>query len=193
MGNEAQSLVRRVAKTFRYLRMEQLIGASVVVSDIENPIDPLISAVKVACPELKLTVPPESDIARLQAVFLKYGFMDVALGEHTVAMESVPLGGIEMLEKLGFVSHDPAQYESADLDDESSDCTEDLLVALMEEILTSNLYLMIFLSEPETLRDGRRAKVEGPPSPDDFPITFTITDACLTNAPTSWFHRHFYL
>lgn len=193
MGNEAQSLVRRVAKTFRYLRMEQLIGASVVVSDIKNPIEPLISAVKVACPELKLTAPPESDIERLQAVFLKYGFLDVTLGEHTVAMESVSLGGIKMLEKLGFVSHDPAQYESANLDDESNDCTEDLLAALMEETLTSNLYLMIFLSKPETLRNSRRTKVEGPPCPDDFPITFTITDACLTNAPTSWFHRHFYL
>lgn len=38
-----------------------------------------------------------------------------------------------------------------------------------------------------------RVAIMREPPPDYFPRTFTVTDACITNASLIWLGKHFYL
>ncbi len=191
MDNVIRSIVRRVARTVRYRTYDQLIGVRVEVADPQNPITPLLTAINRTNPELGLTEPPDPDPKSLYGTFLKYGFFKVALRASNVAVDSVPVAGASVLEELGFVSHNSPLSDSTD--DDFADSAEFFLNELLEEARAGQVYLLVFLSGPETLSHGREIDFEEADSARDLPITFTITDACLTNAPTAWLNRHFYL
>jgi len=106
--------------------------------------------------------------------------------------------GIPLLKQLGFVIEpepQPPVSAEGDLWDDDPTC----LAELAEDLNAQQLVVRLFLELPQGSaglpKPGEPANLFEPftlPT-DYFPRTFTVSDACITNAGFVWFHKHFYL
>ena len=129
-----RSLVRQVAKTLPYQTVDQLIGVRVEVPRLECLVKAAKEAIERSIPDFYLTVHPKFDQERLSKVFAKYRFADLEFKEHSVAIDSVPTGGVPLLRELGFVFHRAELEEMGGDDDMSHDFDLGCLKHLHEEI-----------------------------------------------------------
>jgi hypothetical protein len=104
----------------------------------------------------------------------------------------VPVGGISLLNELGFVwtKEELAEYSSTEQD---VGCAVDLLSDLDEDISENNLYMLILLIHPLHEKWSEPGMINTFADRISVPFTMKIADACLANSPFVWFHRHFYL
>ena len=152
------------------------------------------------------------DSARLEATaspsvnvlsIVRYGILDLTFEVREITWSTEDKGGPRLLRDFGFaVDPDEETDQRESLFDLGDDLT--CLGELDEEIACGASVLRLFLEE-RPVRDMEehmlRLGLNGGLTErfvDDFllnyfPKSFVVTDACLTNAPFLWFHKHFWM
>jgi hypothetical protein len=107
-------------------------------------------------------------------------------------LDSDSSGGVPLLRELGFVDGD-MQKLVEEFGGDSGCCIEEL----RDGIAKNTAHLMLFLesSNPnvsEVSMMDRLARISKP-SIIEFPITFLVVDACVSNSSFVWMNKHFYL
>ncbi|MBW3600452.1 MAG: hypothetical protein KY475_24710 [Planctomycetes bacterium] len=97
-----------------------------------------------------------------------------------------------LLRHLGFLpDEDQVQNDIPWLDDDPELC----LRTIGEEVANEQTWLKLFFVNDGIQRTSFPDRLRQTLQPEliKLPLEFTLTDACLTNAPFVWFNRHFYV
>ena len=136
----------------------------------------------------------------IELALAKYGIVDRWCDGDARELER-GLHGVAALRANGFQRNDDAaalSSEDAAVAREVSELGAMQLAALADEL--GACVLKLFLNDDMTLEEHMapnlsRYRAGLPPvlPSNYFPRTFVVTDACLTNAPSIWLSKHFYL
>lgn len=196
MDSKYLSLIRQLAQGLRYETANTLIGLEVGFSDASMVVDSPLAIVQNQLPQLSLAIPMDVDLTNRNAVFRKYDFFDIWYRELSRDITSVPLGGTQLLMKLGFV-HSLVNLDEIDalfgIDEDDEDDQITCLETLRDEIQENELYLLLWLVNTKTPVSIPGHTLGLLPEFAGFPNKLSIADACLTNAPFCWFNKHFYM
>jgi hypothetical protein len=121
----------------------------------------------------------------------KYGLLDRWCNVDARHLDGA-MPGIPALRANGFTRGEPDPDPQIEADTRA---LETECLAQLEADL-GPCVLKLFLNDhiPMDVRfRGRQAMLERELPPGYFPRPFTVTDACITNAPGIWFGKHFYL
>lgn len=192
-------LVREVSRDIRCRALPELVDRSVVlhkeetiVSDVEGCVQRLMPDVQFSCNESKGVLFP----------LLKYGFLDLTWEIGSVDWRTADVGGTSLLRELGFLISPKELLDQSDLlmgQDDDPTCLEEL----RDDITRRKSFLRVFLLEQpqRDLAESMIRLAEAGGMTEEFasgflsgyfPKEYVIVDACLTNAPFIWFHKHFY-
>jgi hypothetical protein len=177
MRTKHLSTIKQADRLLRYREIPNLIGAKVVVSG------PITAALEVLNHiHHGIHGPVEALTGSVAPTVMKYGLMDLQYQVPRSALDDVGPAGTRTLKHPGFVGDDDSDFDDLGIE---------LLRDLIEETMGEGGYfnLSLYDDKEHTLDDFRC---------DDIPAglwsrTFTVDDACLTNCPSVWFVRHFYL
>jgi hypothetical protein len=115
----------------------------------------------------------------------KYGILDVTFGVRATPLE-IRRPGLGILRSLALVDGE----EGSDADD----LIDGFLGDLTTESEARELYLKVFLRTEDSLPGiGALQRLRQGMAPGFWPHSFVVRDACLTNAPSIWLSKHFYL
>ena len=179
----------RLARELRY-RPLPIIGQRVVIEasdDIEHVLRQLVTP--------WITRESQWDGCNIALGLAKYGILDRRCNVSPRELEGA-IRGTAALRENGFVRRepDPDPEVEAELRELEADCLVDLAADLDSCVL--KLFLNDGLSDELRFnhnRDRYRAALAPELLPDYFPRTFVVTDACISNAPSIWRGKHFYL
>jgi hypothetical protein len=177
------SLLRRLHRAFVYSVLDGLIAKEVQVSSAEGALDDVLRAVTQLVPISVTTMGP--DLVYRAGAAAKYGILDLTYG---IGATPLPIHrpGLGALRALSLVE------DVSDLD--ALETAETFLHDLVLETEAGGLYVKVFLQSekpnptPESILSMR---LDMPPG--FWPRRFVVADACLTNAPSIWLAKHFYL
>ncbi len=166
-----------------------MIGKTVVATDRTRIVDDVSSFVAQFADGCDFAGPEQHF---LDGQIAKYGLLDLRFNAPSTMLASVPAGGVPLLRDLGFIDSD-MQKLASELDGDAGCCIEEL----RDGIATNETHLMLFLeSSNPNVSDmsmmDRMARIRNP-SIIDFPITFSVVDACVSNSSFVWMNKHFYL
>jgi hypothetical protein len=213
----ASSTLRKVAGDLRYRPLPALVGSRIVVTGFDAVETALRAAVRAAGLE-----PGPFDPGNLRGAIAKYDLIDVCFEVAPSALENVETRrGISLLRELGFVDSATGEHREAaerassvahqrghssgrvlDVDLTPDDSAEAMMEGSCLDVLAGDIdagsvcIRLVLTSEtprdrtdPAVLRQMIRLEL---PSAY-FPRPFVIDDACVTNAKSIWFNKHFYL
>jgi hypothetical protein len=183
MSRPHLSLLRRLHRSLAYSTVDALAGISVQVHSAETAPDDVLGVVKRALSINVTTMAPDLDYR--EGAIAKYGILDLTFGIGSTSSE-IPRPGLGILRPLGLVDGG----EGADALEVSDDFLRDLTL----ESEAGHPYLKVFLETQDALppRDSLRRLREGMPA-GFWPHLFVVRDACLTNTPSIWLAKHFYM
>ncbi len=182
-------LLREVARKLRYRTIEAMIGQPVTITGLREIsaetralVDEHVSGCTFAGPEQKF----------LDGQIAKYGFLDLRFFATSTMLEKTAVGGVSLLKELGFVDRDLPKL-AEELGGDAGFCLEEL----RDGIEQNDVHLLLFLeSESPNVSDmtvmERMARLRDP-STIEFPIIFSVVDACVSNSPFVWMNKHFYM
>ncbi len=170
MSPTATDIVR-IARNLRYTSVRPLIGLKVTLqSNLDVPQNLHAHIQKKLEYELEFKGP--SAVER-ELALVKYSILDLTFLLNADVLDSTGGSNIDTLTDLGF----------------DGNLTE--LGSLKSEIRKHKAYLRLFLKS--TLMNDKERLTLRHLADDYFPHTFRIEDACITNAPSVWFFKHFYM
>lgn len=176
-------LVRRIARGLRYRPLEQVVGRTVLVRDL----DAVEEAVRV---ELGDEFPAACRLDGPGLIYrhgavAKYGILDLRFSAPDDLLVDAA-SGVPLLRELGFLPGAGTEQPQQVCDDPV--CLE----MLAEEIAVGRVFLSLFL---EGGRPGSTpAELVQLQIPEGYlPRSFRVVDACVTNAASVWLWKHFYL
>jgi hypothetical protein len=181
--------LRRLAREFRYRPLPALIGKGTTLdssASVEGPIRTLLLAQGLG----------PGPIDREGALFTiaKCDLIDACFDAPREALDHPDTRtGLAPLKELGFLD-DGGELGPADLGCPANlGCIDDLEAQLDDR----HCLLKVFLCSAP-LRDRRdpsvlRQMIRGELPSGYFPRRFVVRDACVTNVPTAWLLKHFYL
>lgn len=184
-----ETLLLNVARSLRYRTLQQMIGKTVavtaharIVADVSSFVGQFVDGCAFYGPEQKF----------LDGQIAKYGLLDLRFNAPSEMLDSESAGGIPLLRELGFVGGD-MQKLAEELGGDAGSCIQEL----RDGIAKNATHLLLFLesSNPrvsEMSMMDRMARIKTP-SIIDFPITFSVVDACVSNSSFVWMNKHFYL
>ena len=171
-----------------------MIGTEVTIDSLES-IHDRIAALAERHGGFVLERPddPAAMNGRLVGALRKYGLIDFAV-PYEATIESTRAENVQRLRDFGFAPR-LTEEEREDLSDgDEEDC---VLGYLAEGISEDATWLKLFLrSVAQEFVASRPEQARGAAYRDEVvpvPMRFRVVDACLTNAPSIWFHRHFYM
>ena len=184
--HDAEDRVRRVAERLRYRALDELVGREVLVrstasaaEDVRQGLQPDAEAWEYVGPETW----------RLEGVLATYGFLDLEFRAPASLLERGYESGVALLEGLGFVER-PREAQKPNRKSPAAGGEDPTCLEKLEEDLVKGLTVVrIYLDTDVPIKKGFFIK----PSPGYLPRTFTVEDACATNAGSVWFHKYFYL
>jgi hypothetical protein len=187
MGYE--TLLLNVARSLRYRTLRQMIGQTVAIAARPQLVADVSSFVAKFADGCTFTGPEQRIIDGQKA---KYGLLDLRFIAPATMLDSVSAGGVPLLRELGFVDGDIQKFVE-ELGGEAGSCLEELRDGIAE----NRTHLMLFLqsSNPKVAdmtTVDRMARITNP-SVIEFPITFSVVDACVCNSSFVWINKHFYL
>jgi hypothetical protein len=200
------SLLRKVAQEPRYRPLPELIGTKVIIESASTVPNTVAEALTTLFPgPLRFIEPQEPWIT---ASLAKYCHLDLTFGVDGVEWRPGDALGAATLKKLGFALH-PRELSENERQDLREHKDPTCLGELAEDINQGRSVLRLFLEETQRrelldywkglMRDGKGHLFEGGVDQMKillegfFPHELAISDACLTNAPFIWFHKHLYL
>jgi hypothetical protein len=175
----------RLGRELRY-RTLPIVGTHLVIESLDD-VDHMLRQLVTPW----ITADPTWDGSDVRATLAKYGLLDRRCPVSARQLEgSMP--GIEALRLNGWGPGEPDP--DPDVEAEVRAFGEASIVDLASSL--GEPVLKIFLNDhlPDDIRVGHD-RVRGPLEllPGYFPCAFTVTDACITNAPSIWIGKHFYL
>ena len=190
------ALLKKVARELRYLSLSDIIGSRVIINSIETIQADSLHALAPSLPATAVLEEPEQRF--LIGSLLKYGLMDLTFAIPEPSPTVIDAAGIPLLKELGFVIEpEPRPSVRAEGDVWNDDPT--CLAELAEDLNAQRLVIRLFLELSQDaaglawLDDSAHLFEPFMLPTDYFPRTFTVSDACITNAGFVWFHKHFYL
>jgi hypothetical protein len=189
MRAELRAALFRLGRELRYRPMPALVGKTVgasSVADVERALGALVA------PWV-----PDAAFAgeeRVELTLVKYGLVDVDFAAPAALLaDAATLRGLPALRACGMLPKRGERWDAEEAEVGLA-CLSTLADGLGPAVL--KLYLEDDL--PERGRTWWIAAYEQtrrmPSLPEGyFPRTFTVLDACVTNAPGIWLAKHFYL
>ena len=190
------ALLRKVAKELRYLLLTDIIGSRVTIHSIETIQADILHSLSPPLPATAVLERPEQRF--LIGALIKYGLMDLTFAIPEPIATGTDAPGILLLQQLGFVIA-PKQHPAVSADGAMWSDDPTCLAELADSLNMHHFVVRLFLELPPD--------TDGLPPLDDpahwfapfrlptsyFPKTFTVSDACMSNAGFVWFHKHFYV
>ena len=183
-------LLLGIVRELRYETLHTLIDKEVTVESLDAIYDPVAA---LAERHLEFTLEPPDDATAmskdLEGALRKYGYIDFQVP----CDATIQLTKTENAQKVRALGFAPRLDDDDRIDDEA-DC---FISELHDGMSSDTTWLKLFLhaqasdfmsARPQRARD-RAYLHDGVP----LPMTFRVVDACVTNAPFVWFHRHLYL
>jgi hypothetical protein len=200
------SVLRKVARGLRYRPLPELIGTKLT---IENVSSVPLNVGAMLDRALPLSVRFSGPQGRWITVALaKYRILDLTFIVDEVEWQTGDKPGTSLLKEFGFILNP---------DDISEDVRQSMLkdddptcITFLDEDMGKNqILLRLFLEEvprrdileyvKEMVKTGKGQLFDGGAAEMEqlldgfFPHEMAVIDACLTNAASIWFHKHFYL
>ncbi len=183
----AYPLLRRLCREVRYREVTELIGTILCLT---NPKDAPYDIIEVITPHIKCTPRfHRPELHYRQGAVAKYGLLDL---EYRLTPDELTTNyrcGISLLKELGLIAHNDRD-ELLD-EDEKADAFEFFKMSC-EELDLQQVFFKLFLTTPKEWEYTIQSNDEEI-SRTYWPREFTIKDACVTNLPSVWFARHFYM
>lgn len=179
-----RTLLFRLGRELRYRALPELVGRTIEPDSVDAVLPALGSLVE---PWLG-TAPAWLAHTHLPGALAKYGLIDIACSAPPSLLADASRG-ISVLRANQFL---PAKGQRWDDDVQGGPFDGDptCLEELVSELDRNTCWLKLYLVEADgESRRGLRLKLP----PGYFPRRFVVDDACVTNASSIWFHKHFYL
>jgi hypothetical protein len=171
-------------------RVVRVTSSASFLSEIEAPIRDVL-------PNIEFKV--SGEVTALLTI-VKYGLLDLTFDTTGGLLDESDRPRLSILSEFGFVGSAEENDEVCEFFGNDPTCLESLREDLKAERTTLRLFL-----EEEPRRDLAKHMVrlaENGGLTEDFinaflvsyfPKDFVIADACMTNAPFIWFHKHFWM
>lgn len=171
--NTSTADLRHLTSRLRYASETSLIGLEIDIQSARTlPSDIRQALVQWGLPIMRLRSPTP---AERELSLVKYAVLDLTYILDPEALENTDPGSLNTLDELGF--------------DVTGD--ENHWMVLGSEVKQCKAYLRLFLRASDT---NQLARISSRRLPNEFfPQVFRIEDACLTNAPSVWLFKHFYM
>jgi hypothetical protein len=200
------SVLRKVARGLKYRPLPELIGTTVTIENVSS-VPSIIGAMLDSALSLpvRFSGPQEPWITIALA---KYRSLDLTFIVDEVKWQPADIPGIAILKEFGFILNPDDLSENvrqAMLEGDDPTC----ITTLDEDIGKNQSFLRLFLEEvprrkgteylEELTKAGKRHLLKGGVAEMErlldgfFPHEMAVSDACITNADSIWFHRHFYM
>lgn len=201
LGAERAALIKKLARELRYRSLPDLVGCEITINSLASVQADIRAALGDALPSGCKFV--ESDAKNIEVPLAKYGLIDITLIAPPDVLDSSRRAGARLLRELGFidgpVSQDVRENRDVTVPDptclellaEGVNKEESLIKLFLSSIPQSDLkqhFLNLLIKKQE---HGWDAAFKLPER--FFPRAFQLEDACITNADSVWFHKHFYL
>lgn len=177
----------RLTRRIRYRTLDALIGEAVTIRSEPTVIDDVVRDLGARLPK---SVSSVRDIARGLPTVAKYGLLDLvfSLHESETALQRL---SVAQLRELGLLSGGTTTKAELSSNDDEDGCVEQLLKEA--EIEPPVLKLILDAADDQRsatqrMKDALRRTPSG-----YFPALFRVRDCCITNAPSIWLGKHFYL
>ena len=168
-------LVQWIAEHLQYKTLPRLIGTVYQIESLRSLEADLREFLSPVIPGLRKLVDP--DFILIKQILAKHKILDLTFAIMASPQILPASGGLELLSELGFLMDDNEaeqfDYVASLIGDNFDDPT--LLGELEADLLESQTVLRILLEDI----DGAQK-------------TFSVVDACITNAPSVWLHKYPY-
>jgi len=183
------TLLLNVARNLRYRTLEQFIGEAVTIDDRMQIVPTVSSFVAQFVDDCTFAGPQQRF---LDGQVAKYDLLDLNFNAPATMLDADSRTGLPLLRELGFIDGD-MQTLSEELDGVSTGCLEEL----RDDITENKTHLLLFLESsdpnvPDMSMINRMSRIRDP-SIIDFPIEFTVVDACVSNSSIVWLNKYFYM
>jgi hypothetical protein len=177
----------KLARGIRYRTMVAVLAKEVLVRAERTVVDDVLHGLRGLLPRpLNCAYPPAPGLPTVT----KFSLLDLEFSMPAGA--KLPRLKFSQLVELGLVRSRPRDHaQDVSASEEADGCVEQLL----EEIEGGEAVLKVMLdavdddrSIQQRVRDATRPLRAG-----YLPATFRVRDCCITNAPTIWLEKHFYL
>lgn len=191
---KATRLIKKLATELKYRPLFDLVGRRIIIYSVDTVEDDIRRELGSIVPE-GCRLLTESQL--MKGMMAKYDFLDLTFSAPAYLLNSQYESGISLLKALHFI-RDPSEEDDEE-DDEVSELFRDdptCLGHLVEDV-SKNMTVCRMLLNSTHPRDwdknNRIMALELRLPFGYFPQVFVIGDACITNAKSVWFHKHFYL
>lgn len=187
------ALIKKISRELRYRTMNELIGKTIPINDLESVEQDVTSSLGSMLPENSKLIGPARKY--MEGVSAIYGLLDLTYTVPSSLLESQYESGISLLKALHFlIDSEKAEEITREMRELAADTNEDFndptcLQNLNEALETKQTFLRLFLQTDHKAQGRERL---GLLLPGFFPREFTVKDACVTNSDFVWFHKHFY-
>jgi len=184
------SLIRRAARGIKYSTVEEFVNQEVTFSDRMSIIDESTVLARQLYPESSFVGPTQN---QLEGQIAKYGILDLQFSADPSHLQRCN-SGVPVLRELGLVGQDVGP-DDLDLEDDDLFAPMSGVQIVLEDLEESVVCLKLFLRSKSWIKTDMKDGLQRINNPNllDFPKTFTVTDACLTNVGSAWLMKHFYL
>jgi hypothetical protein len=200
------SVLRKVAGELKYRPLPELIGTKVTIESVSSvPLNVATMLDRALSLPVRFSGPQEHSIT---VALAKYRILDLTFIVDGFEWQPGDIPGIAILKEFGFILSPDDISENvpqSKLEDDDPTC----ISTLDEDIGKNQFFLRLFLEEvprrksteylEELTKAGKRHLLKGGVAEMEllldgfFPHEMAVSDACLTNADSIWFHKHFYM
>ena len=182
--------ILRAAKGIRYSTVQGLLGREVAFNDRLAIVTESLSLVNEFFPSTTYVGPEQKYI---DGQIAKYGILDLTFSADRSLLHDCA-SGVPILRELGLVGNDDF-YEDRNFD--NNDLIEPMsgVRIVLDDLEKSQAYVKLYFKasvRPSSDVRDRMQRIFNPESLQ-FPMTFDIIDACITNVSSAWIMKYFYL
>jgi len=184
------ALIRCAARGIKYSTITEFLNREITFSNRFSIAVESISVAKELFPASSFLGPEQKYI---NGQIAKYGLLDLSFSTDQLHLQDCQ-SGVQVLRELGFVENDLSDRET-ELEEDDLCSPLSGVQMVLDDLKESQAYLKLFLRTTSRTPSDMRECLQILRNPDllQFPMTFTVTDACVTNVACAWLMKHFYL
>lgn len=176
-----------IARRIRYRTLDRVIGEKVRIAAEPSAVGDVLDALDRFLPPV---APPLPQPAPGLGAVAKHGLLDLEFSLRAGAGADLPRLSVRELRALGVLLKNDTAHEP-----EEEDLDFSCLTDLHDQVTSGKVVLKLIL---DAVNDDRPISqrlihtMKGLPG-NYLPRQFRVRDACVTNAPSLWLQKHFYL
>jgi hypothetical protein len=205
------SVLRKVARGLKYRLLPELIGTKVTIESVRSVPFNVVAMLDRALLDRALSLPVRFSGPQEHSITValaKYRILDLRFTVDGVEWQPKDTPGISLLKEFGFILKPNdilGRVRQSVLEHDDPTCIN----FLDKDIGQDQTLLRLYLEEvprgkgteylEELTKAGKRRLLKGSVAEMEllldgfFPHEMAVSDACLTNADSIWFHKHFYM